>query len=319
MGFMRELAVGIDIGGTYTVFGLVDRKGNCLAQDRLFTQEFSEFSSFVNVLTNKIHELELVNRETFKLVGIGVGAPNANHKDGSIQDASNLSWDGKLPLKECLQEKFKLPVKVTNDANASAIAEKLYGGAKEMHNFMVLTLGTGLGSGIVVNDKLVYGHSGFAGELGHIIARPEGRQCGCGRYGCLETYVSATGIKRTVSKLLAKYSYKSDLRGIPFNRMSAKKLADAAFKGDKIAIESFEYTGKILGIALANVMAINNPQAIFLAGGLSKAGDLLLKPTRYHMEENLLSVYKGKTNLRITSVEGNSGILGSAAMIWNLA
>ena len=316
---MRELAIGIDIGGTYTVFGLVDKLGNCLAQESIFTKEFKEFSSFVNAITSKVNELELYNKEDYKLAGIGIGAPNANHRDGSIQDASNLSWEGKLPLKEYLQENFNVPIKVTNDANASAIAEKLYGGAKEMNNFMVLTLGTGLGSGIVVNNKLVYGHSGFAGELGHIIARPEGRQCGCGRYGCLETYVSATGIKRTVSKLLAKYSYKSDLRGIPFNRMSAKKLADAAFKGDKIAIESFEYTGKILGIALANVVAINNPQAIFLAGGLSKAGDLLLKPTRYHMEENLLSVYKGKTNLRITLVEGNSGILGSAAMIWNLA
>lgn len=316
---MRELAVGIDIGGTYTVFGLVDQEGNCLAQEKFYTKEYKEFNLFVNALTSKIHVLELAKNEAYKIVGIGVGAPNANHEDGSIQNASNLSWEGKLPLKECLQQKFKLPVKVTNDANASAIAEKLYGGAKGMNNFMVLTLGTGLGSGIVVNDRLVYGHSGFAGELGHIIARPEGRQCGCGRYGCLETYVSATGIKRTVSKLLAKYSYKSDLRGIPFNRMSAKKLADAAYNGDKIAIESFEYTGKILGIALANVMAINNPQAIFLAGGLSKAGDLLLKPTQYHMEENLLSVYKGKTNLRISSVEGNSGILGSAAMIWNLA
>lgn len=315
---MKELAIGIDIGGTHTVFGLVDKSGNCLAQNRMYTKDFDTFSDFVSTLSRRIKSLEIPNLTNFKLVGIGVGAPNADYKNQTIENASNLSWEGILPLGKLLRENFGLPVKVTNDANASAIAEMIYGGAIGMKNFMVLTLGTGLGSGIVVNNEIVYGHSGFAGELGHIIARPEGRQCGCGRYGCLETYVSATGIKRTVSKLLAKYSFKSELRGIPFNRMSAKKLADAAYRGDEIALESFEYTGKILGIALANVVAINNPEAIFLAGGLSKAGDLLLKPTQHHMEENLLSVYRGKTILKITAVNGNSGILGSAAMIWNL-
>ncbi|MDQ2179391.1 ROK family protein [Marinifilum sp. D714] len=315
---MKELAVGIDIGGTHTVFGLVDKLGNCLAQNRMYTKDFVRFPDFVNILSSKIKSIEVPGQSNYKIIGIGVGAPNADYKKQTIENASNLSWEGILPLGNLLRENFDLPVKVTNDANASAMAEKLYGGAVGMKNFMVLTLGTGLGSGIVVNNDIVYGHSGFAGELGHIIARPNGRQCGCGRYGCLETYVSATGIKRTVSKLLAKYSFESELRGIPFNRMSAKKLADAAYRGDKIAIESFEFTGKILGIALANVVAINNPETIFLAGGLSKAGDLLLKPTQHHMEENLLSVYKGKTNLKITSVNGNSGILGSAAMIWNL-
>ncbi|WP_282015729.1 ROK family protein [Marinifilum flexuosum] len=315
---MKELAVGIDIGGTHTVFGLVDKLGNCLAHNRMYTRDFDTFSDFVSTLSRRIKSLEIPNQTNFKVIGIGVGAPNADYKKQTIENASNLSWEGILPLGNLLRENFGLPVKVTNDANASAMAEMLYGGAAGMKNFMVLTLGTGLGSGIVVNSEIVYGHSGFAGELGHIIARPEGRQCGCGRYGCLETYVSATGIKRTVSKLLAKYSFKSELRGIPFNRMSAKKLADAAYRGDEIALESFEYTGKILGIALANVVAINNPEAIFLAGGLSKAGELLLKPTQHHMEENLLSVYKGKTILKITSVNGNSGILGSAAMIWNL-
>lgn len=315
---MKELAVGIDIGGTHTVFGLVDKLGNCLAQNRMYTRDFDTFSDFISTLSAKIKALEIPNQANYKVIGIGVGAPNADYINQTIENASNLSWDGILPLGELLRENFGLPVKVTNDANASAMAEMIYGGAIGMKNFMVLTLGTGLGSGIVVNNEIVYGHSGFAGELGHIIARPDGRQCGCGRFGCLETYASATGIKRTVSKLLAKYSFKSELRGIPFDRMSAKKLADAAYHGDEIALESFEYTGKILGIALANVIAINNPEAIFLAGGLSKAGDLLLKPTQYHMEENLLSVYKGKTVLKVTSVNGNSGILGSAAMIWNL-
>lgn len=314
---MRKVTVGIDIGGTHTVFGLVDQKGVCVRQNSIFTKDFSEFSAFLDALVQAIIRLLNENKE-LQLVGVGVGAPNANYNDGSIQNASNLVWEGRLPLGDLLRDAFNVPVFVTNDANASAMAEMIYGGAIGMKNFMVLTLGTGLGSGIVVNNQLVYGHSGFAGELGHIIARPDGRQCGCGRYGCLETYVSATGIKRTVSKLLAKYSYESDLRGVPFSKMSAKRLADSACRGDRIAIESFEFTGKILGIALANVVALNNPEAIFLAGGLSKAGDLLLKPTRHHMEENLLAVFKGKTILKITSVNGNSGMLGSAAMVWKL-
>jgi len=315
---MEKLAVGIDIGGTYTVFGLVDRNGNIVEEGEFYTKNFSDFNLFIDELFTKIKSLLSTCKNEFEIVGVGVGAPNANFYNGFIQDASNLPWKGKLPLGDMLKELFQLPVYITNDANASAIAEMIYGGAKGLSNFMVLTLGTGLGSGIVINNELVYGHSGFAGEIGHIIARPEGRQCGCGRYGCLETYVSATGIKRTVSKLLAKYSYSSELRSIPYNRMSAKRLANAAYKGDKIAIEAFEFTGKILGMALANVIALNNPQSIFLTGGLSKAGDLILKPTKYHMEENLLSVFEGMTNLKLTSVNGNSGILGSSAMVWKL-
>jgi glucokinase len=312
-----KLAIGIDIGGTNTVFGLVDRNGNTHAQDKIFTRQYATFEQFVTELSGNISKL-ISRFNTDDIIGLGCGAPNANYNDGTIADASNLPWKGTLYLGEFLEKDLQLPVQVTNDANAAALAEQYYGGANGMKNFMVLTLGTGLGSGIIVNEQLVYGHSGFAGELGHMIVRPDGRHCGCGRSGCLETYVSATGIKRTISKLFAKYSYPSDLRNIPFNRMSAKRLADAAYAGDQIAIESFEYTGKILGIALANVVAVNNPEAIFLAGGLSKAGDLLLKPTRYHMEENLLSVYKGKTDLQITKVNGNSGILGSAGLVWNL-
>jgi len=315
---MEKLAVGIDIGGTHTVFGLVDRNANIVAEGEFYTKNFSDFNLFIDELFTKIKSLLSTCKDKFEIVGVGVGAPNANFYNGFIQDASNLPWKGKLPLGNKLKELFQLPVYITNDANASAIAEMIYGGAKGLNNFMVLTLGTGLGSGIVINNELVYGHSGFAGEIGHIIVRPEGRQCGCGRYGCLETYVSGTGLKRTVSKLLAKYSYSSELRSIPFNKMSAKRLANAAYKGDKIAIEAFEFTGKILGMALANVIALNNPQSIFLAGGLSKAGDLILKPTKYHMEENLLSVFEGMTNLKLTSVNGNSGILGSSAMVWKL-
>ncbi|RUT78842.1 ROK family protein [Ancylomarina longa] len=313
---MKKLVVGIDIGGTHTVFGLVNQEGECLVQDSLYTKDFKEFESFIQALSKGIKKLTLKGEEKFNLLGIGIGAPNANHSNCTIQNASNLQWEGVLPLGEMMEKELGLPVKVTNDANAAALAEMYYGGAKGMKNFIVLTLGTGLGSGIVINNQVLYGHSGFAGEMGHMIVRPEGRHCGCGRYGCLETYVSATGIKRTISKLFAKYCYESELRNIPFNRMSAKQIANAAYGGDQIAIEAFEFTGKILGIALANVIAVNNPEAIFLAGGLAKAGDLILKPSRYHMEENMLPIYRGKTSLHLTSVKGNSGILGSAAMLW---
>lgn len=313
---MQRLAVGIDIGGTNTVFGLVDRSGNILVEDSILTKKYQLFDVFIDELCNRI--LQQIKKFNCDLIGIGVGAPNANNVSQCIQDASNLPWKGKFELGKLLNQKINVPVFVTNDANASAMAEMMFGEAKGMRHFMVLTLGTGLGSGIIVNGELVYGHSGFAGEMGHMIVRPEGRHCGCGRLGCLETYVSATGIKRTISKLFAKYSCKSDLRDIPFNKMSAKRMADAAYAGDKIALEAFEFTGKILGIALANVVALNNPQAIFLSGGLSKAGDLILKPTQYHMEENLLSVFQGKTLLKISSVKGNSGVMGAAALVWKV-
>lgn len=310
---MQILAVGIDIGGTNTVFGLVDKNGNILIEGSIFTKQYQSFDVFIDELCNRI--LQLANKFNCELSGVGVGAPNANYLNQCIQDASNLPWKGKLELGKLLSQKMNVPVFVTNDANASAMAEMMFGAAIGMKNFMVLTLGTGLGSGIVVNGELVYGHSGFAGEMGHMIVRPEGRHCGCGRLGCLETYVSATGIKRTVSKLFAKYSCVSELRNISFNSMSARRLADAAHAGDQIALEAFEFTGKILGIALANVVALNNPEAIFLSGGLSKAGDLVLKPTQYHMEENLLSVFQGKTQLKISSIKGNSGVMGAAALV----
>lgn len=315
---MQKLAVGIDIGGTNTVFGLVDKEGNCLVQDSIFTKQFDNFDDFVKVLAEKIKSLSQKLHFKFELIGAGVGAPNANYRDNSIEEASNLPWKGKLQLGDLLKRELNIPVYVTNDANAAAVAEMIFGGAIGMKHFMVLTLGTGLGSGIVIDGELLYGYSGFAGELGHVIVRPGGRHCGCGRLGCLETYVSATGIKRTVSKLFAKHHDKSELRNLPFNKMSARRLADAAYAGDKIALESFEFTGKILGLALANVVALNNPEVIFLSGGLAKAGDLILKPTQYHMDDNLLSVLKGKTKVELSKIQGNSGLLGAAALVWKV-
>lgn len=313
---MDKLAVGIDIGGTNTVYGFVDEEGNCLFDASFHTSNYPIFENFVRELSLHIQSNLKLFADQYELLGIGVGAPSANYFTGCIEHAVNLCWDKHLPLSQLLGEYFNLPIILTNDANAAALGEMYYGGARGMKNFMVVTLGTGLGCGVVMDGKIYYGHHGHAGELGHIIIRDQGRRCACGRNGCLETYVSATGIKRTVSKFLAKYHEKSVLHDIPFNKISAKKLAIAAYGGDKVAIESFEYTGKLLGRTLANVVAMNNPEAIFLSGGLAKAGDLILKPTLYHMEENLLSVFRGKIKLELSSLDMNAGVLGAAVLVF---
>lgn len=314
---MQKVAVGIDIGGTNTVYGFVTETGVCLFQSSFYTPNYPIFENFILELSIHIQTDFKALVGDYELVGVGVGAPNANYFTGCIEHAVNLAWDKHLPLVQLLGDHLQLPVLLTNDANAAALGEMYYGGAKGMINFMLVTLGTGLGCGIVMDGKIYHGHEGYAGEMGHIIIRDQGRSCSCGRKGCLETYVSATGIKRTVSKFLAKYDEESVLRDIPFNKISAKKLAMAAYGGDKVAIESFEYTGRLLGRTLANVVAMNNPEAIFLSGGLAKAGDLILKPTQYHMEENLLSVLKGKIKLDLSSIETNAGVLGAARLIFS--
>ncbi|MGZ2369184.1 ROK family protein [Ancylomarina sp. YFZ004] len=313
---MQKLAVGIDIGGTNTVYGFVTEAGVCLFHSSFYTPNYPIFENFVRELSLHIKTNFNAFADQYELVGVGVGAPNANHLTGCIEHAVNLIWDKHLPLAKLLGENLQLSVILSNDANAAALGEMYYGRAKGMSNFMLVTLGTGLGCGLVMDGKIYRGHEGYAGEMGHIIIRDQGRSCSCGRKGCLETYVSATGIKRTVSKFLAKYDDKSVLRDIPFNKISAKKLAIAAYGGDKVAIESFEYTGRLLGRALANIAALNNPEAIFLSGGLAKAGDLILKPTLYHMEENLLSVLKGKIKVELSSIDTNAGVMGSAALVF---
>jgi glucokinase len=313
---MQKLAVGIDIGGTNTVYGFVTEAGVCLFHSSFYTPNYPIFENFVRELSLHIKTNFNAFSDQYELIGAGVGAPNANSLTGCIEHAVNLPWDKHLPLAKLLEDNLQLSVILTNDANAAALGEMYYGGAKGMTNFMLVTLGTGLGCGIVMDGKIYIGNEGYAGEMGHIIIRDQGRSCSCGRKGCLETYVSATGIKRTVSKFLAKYDEKSVLRDIPYNKISAKKLAIAAYGGDKVAIESFEYTGRLLGKALANIAAMNNPEAIFLSGGLARAGDLILKPTYYHMEENLLSVLKGKIKLELSSIETNAGVMGSAALVF---
>jgi glucokinase len=312
---MIDIVIGIDLGGTNTAYAFVDAKGKVWDNGSIPTQKQEHFDDYLDELFSII-DLKLENTR-FNLIGIGVGAPNGNYRTGTIDDAANLRWKGKLNMVDKVEAHFKVPVKLTNDANAAALGERLFGGAKGLSDFMVVTLGTGLGSGIVVNGNLLYGHDGFAGEVGHIIVRPEGRECACGRKGCLETYVSATGVKRTVYKMLAKRMNNSSLKNICFNDLNAAMVAAEANKGDELAKEVFTYTGKMLGEALANVVAITSPEAIFFFGGLAKAGDLLFDPVRESLEKNLLFLYKDKITLQVSELGDDAAVLGAAALIWN--
>jgi len=313
----KEVALGIDIGGTNTAFGLIDRTGNYLAEGNILTGKHEDINDYLKELHHEVEKLMDSLRPEIRLAGIGIGAPNANYYKGTIEYAVNLRWQEVIPLKDMLQEFYPgLPIIVTNDAKAATIGEMIYGGAKGMKNFIMITLGTGLGSGFVVNGDLVYGHDSFAGELGHTIVSPNGRQCNCGRQGCLETYVSATGVKRTAYKMMAKYNYPSELRSVPFHEMTSKIIAEAASKGDQIAIDTFKYTGKMLGQALANVVAITSPEAIFLMGGLAKAGALLFEPTKDYMEMNMLKIYSNKVKLLPSQLTENAAIYGAAALVW---
>ena len=314
---MKKLAIGIDIGGTNTKYGCADREGNVFFQDSILTTGHEDFYAFVRQLSNAIRrEISGLDGNP-EIIGIGVGAPNGNIYTGTIEDAPNLPWKTKIPLVNILEEEFKLPVILTNDANAAAIGEQIYGGAKDMKDFVVITLGTGLGSGIVANGQLIYGHDGYAGELGHVNVKPNGRQCGCGKRGCLETYASATGIQRTIYKLLADYNTESELRDISFNALNTKMISDAAKRGDKIALQAFEYTGEILGRKLADTVVHTSPEAFFIFGGLANAGSLIINPTKKAMEDNLMSFYRNKIKIIPSGLDGaKAAILGASSLIW---
>ncbi len=314
---MKEVALGVDIGGTNTVFGCIDSEGNCLVTGSLPTQKHADIEDYLNEIFADVESAMNESTEKMQIIGVGIGAPNASFYTGTIENAANLRWKGSIPLVSLVKKRIDVPVILTNDANAAAMGEKVFGAAKGMDNFMVITLGTGLGSGIVVNGDLLYGHDGFAGEVGHMIVRESGRECGCGRKGCLETYVSATGVKRTVYKLLARHMGDSELRDIPFSKLTAKMVAEAAGRGDLVAKETFKYTAKILGEVLANVVAVTSPQAIFLFGGLTKAGDILFNPVAETLEEQLLGIYKGKIKLLASGINENAAVLGAASLIWN--
>lgn len=316
----QEVAVGIDIGGTNTVFGLVDRKGNIIAGGGLKTADFKNAGDFVSALYNKI--IAGCNNPGIDTVikGFGIGAPMGNINKGTIEHAAGLPWKGIIPLADIFHQHTDLSVIVTNDANAAAVGEMVFGGAKGMKNFVVITLGTGLGSGFVVDGKLVYGHDGFAGEIGHTAIRPEtsNRDCGCGKKGCLETYVSATGIKRTLLKIMADSLEPSELRKISFEELDSKIIYDAARHGDPLALKAFKNTGMMLGFKLADVVAHTNPEAIFLFGGLALAGDLIFEPAKESMEENLLSIYRGKVRLLESRLNvQNAAVLGASSLIWS--
>lgn len=314
---MIDIALGIDIGGTNTVFGIVTDKGNIVFKESISTNGMDPAEELFERIFTTFNNLYKQYSSEYKLVGIGVGAPDGNYYKGSIENPPNLNW-GYVNVIELVQKHYNIPAALTNDANAAAIGEMQFGAARGMKNFVEITLGTGLGSGIVVDGKVLYGHDGFAGELGHVNAVRDGRRCGCGKKGCLETYASATGIIRTVSEMLATYRESSPLRDIPNTEITAKKIYDAASGGDKIAINAFKYTGKILGESLADTVAILSPEAIVIFGGLAQAGDLIIEPTKKHMELNLLNNYKGKIKLITSGLnEGDAAVLGSSALIWN--
>lgn len=315
---MTEVVIGIDIGGTFTKYGIVDKDGHCLKENFTSTDKYTDFDVYTENLQTEIEETIHSINEEINIKGIGIGAPNGNYTRGTIENAPNLNWKGTIHFVDRIKTFFPgLPVVLTNDANAAAIGEMIYGGAKGMKDFIVITLGTGLGSGIVVDGNIVYGADGFAGELGHINVKHRGRECGCGKKGCLETYVSATGMKRTVFKLMTEKITDSELRNISYNDLTSKMITEAARKGDEIAREAFEITGRILGVKLADAVACTSPEAIFLFGGLAKAGDLLLEPTQRYMEENLFSIYRGKVKLLLSDLQDtNAAVLGASALAW---
>lgn len=318
MSANEPLAIGIDIGGTGTKFGIVDSVGNVLFSGEMSTKKHAEVGSFIVELHEKLSVLINNAGGIGRMKGIGVGAPNGNYYSGTIEYAPNLPWKGIIPLAKLVSDQFKLPVTLTNDANAAAIGEMMYGAAKGMKDFIMITLGTGVGSGIVANGQLIYGHDGFAGELGHTIVIPDGRMhAGTGKKGSLESYASATGVTLTAIEMLESSKEDSLLRNLDPTTIDAKAVYDAAIKGDKLALEIFEFTGKILGLSLANAVMFSSPEAIILFGGLTKAGDLILKPTRFHMEENLIQVFQNKVKILVSHLkESDAAILGASALVW---
>ncbi len=317
----QQYAIGIDIGGTNTVFGIVDHRGDILYRGAISTKKHETPEAFLT----ELHEAILPAIEQVggaeHIRGIGIGAPNGNYYKGTIEYAPNLRWKGVIEMANLVAEKFGLPAALTNDANAAAVGEMIYGAAKGMKDFIMITLGTGVGSGIVANGQLIYGHDGFAGELGHTIIIPDGRlHWGTNAKGSLEAYASATGVALTAKEMLQQNEgVNSLLRNTPVEEIDSRIVYDCAIQGDKIANEVYEFTGKILGLALANFVMFSSPSAIILFGGMTKAGDLILKPTRKHMEENLLPIFQNKVKLIFSELkEADAAILGASALVWEI-
>lgn len=315
----KPYVVGIDMGGTNTAFGIVDTRGNVISKGSIKTDN-PDIDNYIQNLKDELGKLIEASGGIEKIKGIGAGCPNGNYYTGNIEFAPNLPWKGVVPFAEMLTDAFGVPAAITNDANAAAVGEMTYGIARGMKNFIMITLGTGVGSGIVIDGKIVYGHDGFAGELGHVnVVRYNGRLCGCGRDGCLEAYASATGVARSAREILEMSNAESKLREIPSESITAKDVFDAAKAGDKVAKKIFDNTGKILGEALSDFVAFSAPEAIILFGGLAKSGDLILKPVVENMEKNLLPIWKGKVKVLFSTLkDADAALLGASALAWEL-
>jgi glucokinase len=312
-----DIAIGIDIGGTNTVFGLVDRNGNCLTEGAIKTDKYEYVKDFIKELSDEINKIIVELDRECDVKGIGIGVPNGNYFKGTVEFAPNLRWKGVINFAELFKEHFDMPVILTNDANAAAIGEMIFGAAKGMKDFVIVTLGTGLGSGFVSNGEIIYGHDGFAGELGHTIVFHDGRQCGCGRKGCLEQYASATGIVKTVFEMLEATTEDSILKNYKPEEITSRLIFEAAQQGDMVAMEAFDFTGRVLGFALSNAVAITSPEAIILFGGLALAGEYIFKPTEMYMEYYLLNIFRNKVKLLPSQIVGkNAAVLGASALVW---
>ena len=311
--------IGLDMGGTNSVFGIVDQRGTIKAQTAIKTQAYPDFKDYVKASVEALQPALDVIGGIQNVKGMGIGAPNGNFYTGNIEYAANLVWPGIVPVAKMFEEALGIPCRVTNDANAAAMGEMTYGVARGMKNFIMITLGTGVGSGIVVDGKIVYGSDGFAGELGHFVVdhTPAGRKCGCGRSGCLETYCSATGVARTAREFLEKNTCDSLLRSLDPANITSFDVFKAAEQGDKIALEIFDFTGKMLGTACADFTTFNTPEAFVFFGGLTKAGDYLMKPLKEAYDANVLNIFQGNAKLLISSLNGSeAAVLGASALGW---
>ena len=313
---MKEVVAGVDIGGTNTIIGLVDSEGEIHGEGRLATADYAFADDFVTALDAKLKEMT-AGKDDLKLVGIGIGAPNANFNNGTIELAPNLRWKGIIPMARITERKTGLRTLITNDANAAALGEMLFGAAKGVKNFIILTLGTGLGSGIVVDGGVVYGHTGFAGELGHMTVAEGGRVCGCGRRGCLETYASATGLVRTVMFLLSDRREESILRDLKSTEITSRRVAEAAAAGDVIAQMALDQTARWIALGIANSVTFSSPETIFLFGGLAQAGDAIFVPVRKYADELVQPIFRGTFNVLPSGLpEARAAVLGASALIW---
>ena len=316
----KSLVIGLDLGGTNSVFGVVDSKGEIIATTSIKTQAYPSVDQYIMESVKAIKQIAEQVGGMEKIRAMGIGAPCGNYYKGTIEHAANLVWaKGIVPLANMFVNELGIPVVVTNDAKAAAMGEMKYGVAVGMNNFVELTLGTGVGSGIVANGQLIYGFDGFAGELGHMIVEPDGRPCGCGRKGCLETYCSATGVVRTAIAMLEESSEATSLRDIATDKLTSYEVYKAAMVGDTMAQEVFKQTGRRIGIACANIATFLSPEAFIFFGGLAQAGELLLRPIEEAYNENVLSLYKGKARFLMSGLDGaKAAILGASAIAWDL-